>query len=343
MLGTAFDTRPNALNAVRFVLAAGVLVWHVLLSTSTNSFASPGWQALSETSVDGFFAISGFLIVRSWNRRPDPVAFIRARLARLLPGLWLCLVVTAFVIAPLTFGGIDLSDQLRYVAGNAGVLATQDHIGVTPYPVAASWNLSLWSLWWELLCYVAVLGLGIRGLLRLPVVAGIAGVCWAALLAETLGGVWSDGPGWQFAIPRLGLMFSLGALAYLLRDRIPVSHSLATAAAVLLVASYTTPNYHLLGAPALAYLVLYVGLELGRVRQLRVENDLSYGVYVYNAPVLAGLHALGVSSGWMLWAELGGTVALAAVSWFAVERSVLRWVRGRSVGRAAAAAVQVAG
>jgi hypothetical protein len=48
-----------------------------------------------------FFAISGFLITSSWLGNPRLGNYFVARGLRILPGLWVCLVITAFVIAPV--------------------------------------------------------------------------------------------------------------------------------------------------------------------------------------------------------------------------------------------------
>lgn len=338
ILGEAFDTRPNAFNALRLMLACTVVVWHAILYTGGGAGAVP-WQVLGQWPVDGFFLLSGFLITRSWDRRRDPVAFLRARAARLLPGLWVCLIVTAFVIVPLVGDRFGLLDQLRYVVGNSGIRVTQLAVGDS-LPVPHGWNVSLWTLWYEALCYLAVLGLGTGGALRPPVVAGFVAMFWAWMVIPTWMGTWLLLPNvWQVAVPRLGLMFALGALAYLVRGRIPMSPGWAGISAAALAFSALTPNYHLLGAPAMAYLVLWVGIETGRFRRLRLETDVSYGVYVYGAPVLFALLLGGVASSW--WAAAAWCLAivlpLAALSWFLVERPVLELVRGPRPARDPAA------
>jgi peptidoglycan/LPS O-acetylase OafA/YrhL len=289
---------------------------------------------LDHFAVDGFFVVSGFVIVRSWDRRPMPAAFARARLARLLPGLWVCLVVTAFVIAPVAGSDtISVAGQLRYVIGNVGVLVTETSVG-TPLPATNGWNLSLWSLWWELLCYAAVLALGLLRILRPSVVQGAAVLFWAWLAVITMTGQWLHLPNelWMGAVPRLGLMFALGSLAYLHRDRVPVTGCLAATSVAVLTVSLFTPNYHLFGAPALAYLVLWAGIELGQVPWLRLETDVSYGVYLYGAPVMVALLLGDVLDRWwsLTAVTLAVVVPLAAASWFLVERPVLRRVRGNS-------------
>ncbi len=334
-IGRRFEGRDNGLNALRLALATAVVVWHAnLLPASSIELPWPVWQLLEEVPVDGFFAISGFLIVRSWHRRPDVRSFAAARALRLMPGLWACLTVTAFVIVPLStwLAGVEgptLGGQLRYLFGNAGIHVEYWTIGNTlANSPAPAWNLSLWSLWWEASFYLAVVTLGALGLLRLRLVVGIAACLWAISAGLTASGLWNQMSGlfWWHALPRLGLMFCCGALLWMLRDRIPYSRVVAAAATALIVVGGFTPNYRLLAAPALAYLCLYVGIEAGRWRRLVIRNDLSYGVYVYGVPVQQALILIGFAGSWAALSVLSMLVVLplAALSWFAVEKPAMR-------------------
>lgn len=123
--------------------------------------------------MDGFFAISGFLIARSWLNKPRVGEYLGARALRILPGFYVCLIVTAFVIAPLSLmiqGGSALellmsSAPFEYVLKNSAVIYVQHDVGGTPLgtPFTGDWNGSLWSLIWEVLCYLAVAVLGSLG------------------------------------------------------------------------------------------------------------------------------------------------------------------------------------
>jgi peptidoglycan/LPS O-acetylase OafA/YrhL len=54
-------------------------------------------------------------------------------------------------------------------------------------------------------------------------------------------------------------------------------------------------------------------------------TDISYGIYLYHAPVVWTLVALHRQADGSLWSEiLGPSVALALLSWFIVERPALR-------------------
>ena len=155
-LGEEFDPRSNALNAWRLTLATGVILWHAWPLTGRQVSFAPAHRLLADVWVDGFFAISGFLITWSWFRRPRVRDYFFARGLRILPGLWACLIVTAFVIAPIAVaiqGGPATKLLLSrapfdYVLGNSAVALHNHDIGGTPsgVPWFGEWNGSLWTL-----------------------------------------------------------------------------------------------------------------------------------------------------------------------------------------------------
>lgn len=194
-LGQAFDPRNNALNAWRLTLAMGVILYHSFQLTGRHLPSWPVQQLLGDIWVDGFFAISGFLITSSWLNKPQLRSYLAARGLRILPGLWVCLVVTAFVIAPMAVaikGGsaaklLLSSAPVEYVLKNSAFMTVQLDIAGTPsgIPFSGNWNGSLWTLIWEVLCYIAVAVLGVVGLLKrrwfIPLVLALT-LTWSALL-----------------------------------------------------------------------------------------------------------------------------------------------------------------
>jgi peptidoglycan/LPS O-acetylase OafA/YrhL len=337
-----FDPRANGLNLLRLVLASGVIVWHSFPLTGHNI----GWQPLAQLAgsicVDGFFAISGFLICGSWLSRPQLGAFLRARALRILPGFYTCLIFTAFILAPGVIWlsghpGIGLSDSLAYIRGNALLRVHAYDIGGTPVavPFPHAWNGSLWTLWWEALCYLGVALLGLLRLLRIRVVVPVLfGLAWLVSLAATAGLVGND----TIVIgSRLGIMFLAGMLVRLFADWIPIGRWLVAGAAALVAGSALLPNYGLLAALPLAYLLIVVGAWI-RSPQLRFRNDISYGIYIYAFPVqqslaLFGLWRLGVPGFAVL--SILATIPFAVASWFGVEKPMLRWKARRPSSTAA--------
>lgn len=325
-LGARFGAQPNALNFLRLCLALEVVIWHSYALRGRTWLPDALERLMADVAVDSFFAISGFLIVRAWVRNPDALKYLAARAGRILPGLWVCLLVTAFLVAPSVTDTTG-ADRWDYVLGNADTWGTVYSISGGPVglPHPGAWNGSLWSLGYETGAYLGVLILAFVGLLRGRGAAALALVFWSMSLSFAVSGVPMVGSiGFT---SRCGLMFAMGVLAWFYRDHVVLSAPLALAAVAMVgVGALTLPDYRLIGAPAVAYLCLAGGVWLGNFPRLVLRHDLSYGIYIYAFPLQqALLLLLGASLGWAPFAAL--TVALvvpvAAVSWFVVERPAI--------------------
>lgn len=344
-LGQVFDPRNNALNAIRLLLASSVILWHSFpvttgyggSITAGRQFAGfAGWWA-----VDGFFALSGFLITSSWLRRPHLREYLAARALRILPAFYVCLIVTAFVIAPVAVtiqGGsgkeLLLSEApFQYLLANSAVFIFKGDVGGTPadVPYPLVWNASLWTLAFEIACYIAVAIIGVLGLANkrwIPPAIVVIAVLFAikltpqhmdvrAAIVTQLG---------QSAI-RFAIMFALGAAFYQFREKIPANWPLVFASVVIIVAAATfVPNYGLVpGDIPLAYAVIVSGSLLHNKR-LALRTDLSYGVYIYGFPMqqllvicgLAGLNPVPFTA-----VAIAVTLPVAAFSWFVVEKPAM--------------------
>ncbi|ASL15901.1 acyltransferase family protein [Mycobacterium intracellulare] len=332
-LGEVFDPRKNALNAWRLTLAIGVVLWHSFPLTGRMPFAV-FVQLLGLGCVDGFFAISGYLIVSSWLRNPKVLPYFMARCLRILPGLWICLIITAFVVAPI---GVAIqgdsaaklllsSESVYYVLKNSAVWMFQYDIAGTPrgIPVSGMWNGSIWTLGWEGLCYIAVVVLGKVGLLRrrwfIPLALGTA-LVWSALLPPWAG-IHAIG---QNAV-RFAIMFSAGMFLHQFQNVIPARWSwVICCTIVVLVSSAVLPNYRLVAALPLAYAIVVSG-ALIKNKGFRLSTDLSYGVYIYAFAIQQLLVICGLATtnpiGFCL-ISAGITLPIAALSWFLVEKPAL--------------------
>ncbi|CPT30627.1 Probable acetyltransferase AtfA [Mycobacteroides abscessus subsp. abscessus] len=334
-LGSVFDSRNNALNACRLALATEVILFHSFPLTGRVVESKAILQLLFSVGVDGFFALSGFLITASWLRNPDVREYFVARALRILPGYYIVLAITAFVVAPLSVaiqGGsatrlLFSSAPVEYVLKNSALVQLQLDVGGTPHdiPYPGIWNASLWSLVFEVMCYIAVAGLGLLGLASrrwtAPVILILATIAAIMLPPLTFPGLWTIP---QLAV-RSAIMFSAGALLYQWRDRIPARWSLVAVGVVIVLFSGMLPDYRVLGALPLAYAVVVSGVLI-KNKRMNIHTDLSYGVYIYASPTqqllaVAGLYALnpfvffGVSA--------VATLIPAAFSWFLIEKRAL--------------------
>lgn len=320
------DGRDNALNALRLLLAIAVIVGHSYLTVTGREPTMP----VHRYAVDGFFAISGYLIASSRTRTPLRPYFVR-RAARIFPGLWVCLLATAFVFAPLsaiaTGAPTPWGEAVRYVLSNATSVIGQLGIGgmldAVPYPVY--WNASLWSIPFELLCYL-MLGLAFaitreRAFVAATTLAVCSLVEAAAWTIPSLQGVQDA------AFPRVAAFFAAGAWLYLVRDRLPRSGTVAAVCALAVAALCLAPvaAFSTLAPLPLTYVLLWLGVELPT--RLGARHDLSFGLYLYAFPaqqllVVASLRTPSPLTFSVLVMAL--VTPLAAASWMLVERPALR-------------------
>jgi peptidoglycan/LPS O-acetylase OafA/YrhL len=346
-LGQVYDPRRNALNVFRLVAAIGVILWHSYALTGRSVPYAPVRRLLTDVWVDSFFAVSGFLITSSWLRNPRIHDYVVARGLRILPGFYTCLIITAFVIAPVGMkaqGGsaakLVLSPApIQYILKNIAVWMFQFDVGGTPrgIPMPGAWDGSLWTLGWEMLCYIAVAVAGVIGLLdrRCFLPAGIA-VAWLALLPSAI----CEVPKIAHDGPRFILMFLAGALMHRVRNVIPARWSVVVLSVVIVLVASMLPDYRLIAAVPLAYAVIVAGALVHNER-FRLRTDLSYGFYIYAFPVQQLLIIFGAGhlhpiAFWVV--ATTATLPAAALSWTLVEKPALsrksRLLRRRSVSPA---------
>ncbi len=331
-LGSAFDPRSNSLDVLRLVLATTVAVAH---AGAIGFGRQPviGGTELGELAVDAFFVLSGFLVTRSLLQLGSVGRYAWHRFLRIMPGFWVCLLLTAGLVAPAVAAleggapGAVLGQSWGYVTQN-GLLFMRD-FSVAGLPTGTHQphviNGALWTLFYEAVCYVGVAVLGVLGLLRRRralVVAGVVAV-WLVVAGQEAGLVPLVGElFWRFF-----LMFGLGVLGYLYRDRLSVhGRWVLLAVAGLALALWLEPGYRAVGGGvAFAYLCLVAVVRTPWLRH-RLRVDLSYGMYVYHWPLetllaTAGATALTQAGFTVAAVGLAGLVALA--SWYLVEEPAL--------------------
>lgn len=336
MLSDTFDPKANGLNLLRLVLATTVIVWHSFELTGRAVDHASVAQFLQDVPVDGFFAISGFLIAGSWVRRPHAAEFVRSRVMRIFPGFLVCLMITALVLAPIgillsnaTWPHDYWSDAAAYVAHNSSIRIVDYGIGDTPtdVPYHGVWNGSLWTLRWEFMCYAGILAIGLVGLLRRRAPSLVLfGGAFLLSVVTTYGsfdayqaGTWA----------RFATAFLAGTVVFMVRDRLPTSLPLTVGSGFVVLASMTLENYRIVGALFLAYFLVTASSYL-RSPRLQFRNDVSYGMYIYAMPIqqiLAGTSLVDAPVVIYMVGSVALTLPLAVASWFGIEK------RASKIGR----------
>lgn len=333
-LAGEYDPRANALTAIRLALALTVACVHAG-AVAYGRQPSIGSSQVGALAVDGFFVISGFLVTASLMRLPSVWRFLWHRALRILPGFWVCLLVTALGLVPILalLEGRSVARVLlvgedsavRYVSDNAGLLMTQ--FGARGLPAATAepgvLDGSLWTLFYEAVCYLGLAAAGVvflrRGI-RWPVPMTAAGL-WGLTIAQSAGLIEVE----QDRLLRFTVLFVTASAAALYPHRVPVHRGLAALSVILVGAGLLAlPDYRALAGPAFVYLCLYAVVRLPLRHS--PSTDVSYGIYVYHWPVyVLGVEVGLVAWGWPAFAAvcLALTLAAAGLSWHLVERPAL--------------------
>jgi peptidoglycan/LPS O-acetylase OafA/YrhL len=331
-------TRPyDNFTLLRLLLSVAVVVSHAASVGTGRHMDEPLYAltgyTLGEHGVNGFFAVSGFLVAMSWDRRGGAMPFAAARLLRVFPGLIAAVLVTALCIG-LAMTRWPAADYLMNGQTWTFVWTTMftfKSAGLLPGVFEGNplrWPLStVWTLRYELLCYAGLLAYGWAGGFRRPVI-GLLAAGFAALALVVLGFAGAIPKGPETAL-RLPLIFACGSLAYLYRDRVPLHAGILAglAVALSLAALAFPPLYKPLLFIASAYAFLFIAVAPGLSHpRLEPPGDISYGVYLYGWPVQQMLQALyPATSGWLMLAPaLAITCGLAALSWLLIEKPALR-------------------
>jgi peptidoglycan/LPS O-acetylase OafA/YrhL len=327
--------RDNNLNLIRALAATAVLVSHAYPIALGEDAVQPLYQSLGHTlgtlSVYVFFIISGFLIAMSYDRSRSKTQFVAARVLRLMPGLLVSLLLVAFVIGPMVTtlplqSYLGSSEVWTFMARNLALIKPQFTLpGVfetLPYPTIEG---SIWTLFYEVACYVGVFIVGIVGLLRqrraISVIMGLYILGWAVKDAMGIETIYIADKLYTLSVP-----FVFGMLIYLWQDRIPLSALLAVALIAVTALLRQSALYELLLLVTMAYVTFWLAYIPGGI--LRAYNrlgDYSYGIYIYAFPMQGlAIWMFGPMSPMINIAlSLPMTVIPSVLSWHYIEKPAL--------------------
>jgi peptidoglycan/LPS O-acetylase OafA/YrhL len=209
---------------------------------------------------------------------------------------------------------------------------------------ASVFDGALWSLAYEMLCYVIIGLLAVTGVLQnsrrfvlfltLATYFVIVMDYWQSAswtgpvtgtyttaVAPLLGGL-----SFQWIV-YLGFLFLLGGVLDLYREHIPIHDALGVASAVVFVGTLLTGGFFVLGLPAFAYLLIWLSVRMPRrLHWVGRKNDYSYGIYIYGFVGQQVFASLGLGRwGYAPFAAISVVMAFVAayLSWHLVERHAL--------------------
>jgi peptidoglycan/LPS O-acetylase OafA/YrhL len=328
----------NSFGVIRLAMAIAVLFSHSYWFTSGSKIADPlvrlTGHSIGEHAVQVFFFLSGILVTQSLLRSGSVLNYAVARALRIFPALIACVLLTAFVLGPMfTHAGL-----LHYFTGRELPLYVLKTVllvtGSAPLPhlfqnqaLPDLVNVSLWTLKYEVLCYIGLGAIGAVGLLNPRLRPWVT-----ALLAVFVLTVFIGRPkplDTYTALDNLryfALYFFAGVTAYMLRRSIRIIGWALVPLSVLYWALIGSRFGELACCLLLGYATLWVATwRFGGLRAFTNKNDYSYGVYIFAGPIqqvvvslvpdygptAVSLHALSIA------------LPLAVFSWELIERPAI--------------------
>lgn len=328
---------------IRLVAAASVIFSHSFVIGEDNEAREPFVQLLGHGSILGiygvfcFFIVSGFLVTQSLIRSESTLNYLWRRFLRIYPGLFACLVLCAFILAPWfsrdgTLHFLGTFEGSNFVLGN---LLKPGHVAGLPSVVfyenptddlGALINGSLWTIFHEVACYIILGLIFLMGLLRAWMMAVLAiGMCLVNFLGLRTHLILIDD--FKFVAPA----FFAGVTVCLLslkmtwsRTAIIVVASTAALAIVLaIIQQKLLAIFPLAGAPLILLLATTTWIQLPT---LKSAGDISYGVYLYGWPVQQAVRSI-AGPGWLIVFVVPLVIAcgIGFLSWRFIEKPALRF------------------
>lgn len=332
--------RPSGFDYLRLGLSTLVVLLHTVSISYGKMADAEFWytplRPLYQIAMPMFFALSGFLVAGSLARCNTLFKFLSLRAIRIYPALAVEVLLSACILGPLVtthsdgayFSNKEFFSYMLNVTGDIhfALPGVFDH-----NPLPGTVNGQLWTIPFELGCYITLTALSLLGILRdrrlglfaIPVIT-------AALILARL--VKYDGhfPSLMAAFPGslLVVSFISGVVMFLYRDVIAWrfrTFAICLAASCALLG--LVPNGAFLSPVPIAYITIYLGLTNYRRLGFLRHADLSYGIFLYGYAIQQAVACLCPwAREWYLNFLIAFPLILivAGFSWHFVEKPALK-------------------
>lgn len=344
----------NNFHLIRFLAAVLVIFGH---SYPLAGYDKPdyiqeltgGLLPAAHIGVCIFFSLSGYLIAKSLAASNNYFHFFIKRLVRILPGLIVAILFTAFVIGPLATT-LSLSayftnhETYEYLKAVKMYPQYSDSLpGVFKKLPIKLVNGSLWTLAYEVTCYAGLLAAHLLfrkflkyALLILLLVTWGSFFYWHEYLLTYYTPIRIIHLSWINLLD-FGLYFLMGSILFYFKDQIVYNKYILFILFLVFLLSYllsailkVTPLESIgwIRYVFLPYAVLFFGFQKGWLNNFGRSGDISYGLYIYSFPLqqlivlFYGPEIISITE--MFLYSLVLTLPIAWLSWHFVEAPSLQ-------------------
>ena len=329
----------NNFTLLRLIAALLVIVSHSFFLTGNEAkeplyIISHGKIILSDIGLYIFFFTSGYLVTSSLFNTINYQQFIYKRILRIYPALIVAIIVTVFIIGPIVTI-VSVTDYFHikqtwlYLLTITGFKIQFLLPGVFNKPSFFSngVNGSLWSVALELKLYLFLLLISICSYKNKRILSIITSILLLLCLVGITYNISITSPFIDHKILKMIACFFIGIF---IKTRVIKRHYVKISLIILLLTILTTSTFHIIfGVGILEIFIVCLGTYLFATTKLRVlplQNDVSYGIYIYAFPVQQAIFqysnfAMGVSL--HIITTLIITIPFAIMSWKFIEQPAL--------------------
>lgn len=328
----AHNNRSAGFDYLRLGLSISVVLWHsFFLLYGLSAMNSPARTPVL-LILPMFFALSGILVSGSLSRIRTIAEFLTLRAVRIIPALAVEVTLSAIIIG-LAFTSLpvhqyvaskDFSLYFLNILGNIHFLLPGVFL-TNPTPIV---NGSLWTIPYELECYIAITLLWIVGAIRRPVFLLLLIIIFqfSLPLRDMFRGEYVD-LGKSLPGRVLVLSFLYGVLLFHFKERVVLKLWMFCAASVIsFILMRSVLSSYFVALPA-AYMTAYLGLMNPRKIPVLMDGDYSYGIYLYAGPIQQVVISLfpAFRTWWFVFLVAIIPICLfASFSWHFIEEPILK-------------------
>lgn len=293
------EPKTNNFDFLRLFAALLVVFGHSLLVTNSTSFINWGnGSFISDTGLNIFFIISGFLITQSWLSSHNFFVFFKKRFLRIYPAFLTTILFTVFLLGPLTtFFSIShyFSDPqtFNYLKNIFLFTLLPPTSNVLPgvfvnnhFPLIV--NGSLWTIPIEIGFYIFIAILGVFSLFKRK---KLMVVLFATFFISNVVFLTNRELGASLSFPyldliRLGAYFFAGVALYLYKDTLVMTNKLILVLFLLYLtliggAYFSIASFLLLPL----FVISFAFAKIDFPKKFTAYGDFSYGIYLFAFPV----------------------------------------------------------